>query len=125
MQSEQRQRAFTAFQEFLNTPLEERLQQPQHPSPETVKIALFQNVAATVPAYQTFLAQHNINPASIQTFEDFQKLPLITKDNYLRPHPLAELCRGGKLEPAISLPFPLVPPENQHFGRVSSAMSCK
>lgn len=97
MQSEQRQRALTAFQEFLNTALEERLQQ-QQPSLETVAIALFQNVAATVPAYQTFLTQHNINPASIQTFEDFQKLPLITKDNYLRTHPLAELCRGGKLE---------------------------
>ncbi|MGB7712415.1 MAG: phenylacetate--CoA ligase family protein [Microcoleus sp.] len=97
MQEEQRQRAFTAFQEFLNTALEERLQQQQEPSPETVAIALFQNVAATVPAYQTFLSEHNINPAGIQTFEDFQKLPLITKDNYLRCYRLAELCRGGKL----------------------------
>jgi phenylacetate-CoA ligase len=73
MQPEQRQRAFTAFQEFLNTALEERLQQPQHPSSETVEIALFQNVAATVPAYQNFLAEHNINPASIQTFRHLPK----------------------------------------------------
>lgn len=97
MQSEQRQRAFTAFEEFLNTSLQERWQQSQHPSAETLAIALFQNVAATVPAYQSFLAENNINPASIQTWEEFQKLPLITKDNYLRRYPLAELCRGGKL----------------------------
>src|SRR4028118_199261 len=98
MQPEQRQRAIGAFEEFLRAPLEERLQQQQSRVAESGAIALFQKVAATVPAYQTFLAGLNINPASIQTFEDFQKLPLITKENYLRCHPLPQLCRQGKLE---------------------------
>ncbi|WP_265238412.1 phenylacetate--CoA ligase family protein, partial [Lyngbya sp. CCAP 1446/10] len=98
MQLEPRQRAIGAFEEFLNVPLEERLQQQQSREPESGAIVLFQNVATTVPAYQNFLAALNINPASIQTFEDFQKLPLITKENYLRCHPLPQLCREGKLE---------------------------
>lgn len=98
MQPEQGQRAIGAFEEFLRAPLEERLQQQQSRVAESGAIALFQKVAATVPAYQTFLAGLNINPASIQTFEDFQKLPLITKENYLRCHPLPQLCYQGKLE---------------------------
>ncbi|MGB7895762.1 MAG: phenylacetate--CoA ligase family protein, partial [Microcoleus sp.] len=106
MQPEQRQRAIGAFEEFLMAPLEERLQHQQNRVAESRAIpygiaalhALFQKVAATVPAYQTFLAAFNINPASIQTFEDFQKLPLITKENYLRCHPLPQLCYQGKLE---------------------------
>src|SRR4028118_1139330 len=97
MQPEQRQRAIGAFEEFLRAPLEERLQQQSRVA-ESGAIALFQKVAAIVPAYQTFLAALNINPASIQTFEDFQKLPLITKENYLRCHPLPQLCYQGKLE---------------------------
>jgi phenylacetate-CoA ligase len=106
MQPEPRQRAIGAFEEFLNVPLEERLQQQQSGDPASVAIpcgidalhALFHNVATTVPAYQNFLAALNINPESIKTFEDFQKLPLITKDNYLRCYPLPQLCREGKLE---------------------------
>ncbi|MCU0543115.1 MAG: phenylacetate--CoA ligase family protein [Oscillatoriaceae cyanobacterium Prado104] len=98
MQSEQRQRAIRSFEEFLRTPLEERLQQQQSRDSESKMLSLFQNVAATVPAYRVFLAASNINPAAIQTFADFQKLPLITKENYLRCYPLPQLCRQGKLE---------------------------
>ncbi|MGL5063187.1 MAG: phenylacetate--CoA ligase family protein [Microcoleus sp.] len=106
MQSEPRQRAIRAFEEFLNTPLEDRLQQSQSRDAASGAIpcgiaslhALFQSVAATVPAYRDFLAAFNINPAAIKTFEDFQKLPLITKENYLRRYPLPQLCRHGKLE---------------------------
>ncbi|WP_293252561.1 MULTISPECIES: phenylacetate--CoA ligase family protein [unclassified Microcoleus] len=97
MQPEPRQRAIGAFEQFLSAPLEERLQQ-QSRDAESEAIALFHNVAATVPAYQKFLAALNINPESIQTLEDFQKLPLITKENYLRFYPLPQLCRQGKLE---------------------------
>ena len=43
------------------------------------------------------MTEHNINPTSIQTYEDFQQLPLITKENYLLRHPLAELCHNGQL----------------------------
>lgn len=98
MQEEQRQRVVTAFQDFLNSPLDERLERHQHTSIESYALAFFHSVAATVPAYQTFLKEQDINPAAIQTIEDFQQLPLITKQNYLLRHPLADLCRNGKLE---------------------------
>lgn len=98
MQEEQRQRATAAFEDFLNTPLQARLQRHQQVSPEVIVLSLFHSVASTVPAYQNFLREHSITPASIQSFSDFQKLPLTTKSNYLRLHSLASLCRYGKLE---------------------------
>jgi len=98
MQEEQQHRALKAFQEFLTTPLDTWLERHQHNSPESAALALFHNVAASVPAYKTFLTEHGINPASIQTFEDFQKLPLINKENYLQHHSLTDLCRNGQLE---------------------------
>jgi phenylacetate-CoA ligase len=55
-------------------------------------------VAATVPAYGSFLAEHGVDPASVRTADDFVRLPLTTKEGYLRRHPLAELCRDGTLE---------------------------
>lgn len=98
MREEQRHKTLAAFQEFLNTPLLARLERHQYTSTQSAALALFQNVAVTVPAYRAFLAEQGINPASIQTFKDFQKLPLITKENYLLRHPLTDLCRNGQLE---------------------------
>ncbi|MBE9192436.1 phenylacetate--CoA ligase family protein [Gloeocapsopsis crepidinum LEGE 06123] len=92
------QQALQAFQEFLTTPLETRLKRHQNTSPEAIATALFQEVAANVPAYKAFLSTHKINPASIQTLADYQTLPLQTKENYLRQHSLADLCRNGQLE---------------------------
>lgn len=92
------QTTLTAFQEFLTTPLKVRLELHQRTSPEATALALFHRVAATVPAYQAFLQEHSIEPKSIQTFADFQTLPLITKENYLQRYPLADLCRNGQLE---------------------------
>ncbi len=94
----QQQRAIKAFQEFITTPLETLLQRHINNKSESAALALFHEIAANVPAYKTFLAQQNINPASIETFEDFQKLPLITKENYISRHPLADLCRNGQLQ---------------------------
>jgi len=91
----QQQRAIKAFQEFITTPLETLLQRHINTKSESATLELFHEIAANVPAYKTFLAQQNINPASIQTFEDFQKLPPITKENYISRHPLADLCRHG------------------------------
>jgi phenylacetate-CoA ligase len=58
---------------------------------------LFHDVAAHVPAYRAFLAEQGISYSSIQTFDDFAKLPLITKDNYHARHPLPDLCHKGQL----------------------------
>ncbi len=98
MQEKQRDRALKAFQEFLNTPLETQLARHKHTSGASTALALFHDVATSVPAYKAFLTQHGINPTSIQTFKDFQQLPLLTKENYLRRHSLSELCLNGQLE---------------------------
>ncbi|MDJ0798311.1 MAG: phenylacetate--CoA ligase family protein [Calothrix sp. MO_167.B12] len=94
----QQQRVIQAFTNFLTTPLDTRLQQHLHTKATDNAVALFHHVAATVPAYQAFLEEHHINAESISSFEDFQKLPPITKQNYLQQHPLASLCRYGQLE---------------------------
>lgn len=94
----QSQRAIAAFQDFLNTPLDTLLQRSSQHRSEAAALELFRAVAATVPAYQTLLSQHNIDPSAIRTWQDFQTLPLLTKENYLRQHPLADLCRHGQLE---------------------------
>jgi len=87
----------SALQTFLTTPLTDLIN-PTIADAETEVVHLFHRVAAYVPAYQQFLQEHNINPANIQTFTDFQQLPLTTKASYLKQHPLPQLCRDGKLE---------------------------
>ncbi|HEX6291586.1 MAG TPA: hypothetical protein VFZ66_20550 [Herpetosiphonaceae bacterium] len=98
MQSEQSQLAITALQTFLSTPLETLLQHHTTISPEAAALDLFQRVAATVPAYRAFLAEREIDPASIRSLADFQRLPLTTKANYVSRYPLADLCRDGRLD---------------------------
>lgn len=98
MQEEQRERAITAFQEFLTTPMETLLEGNIKTNAASAALVLFHSVASSVPAYQAFLTENNIDAANIQTYADFQKLPLITKENYLKLYPLAQLCRYGQLE---------------------------
>ena len=83
---------------FLTTGLDEALTRPAPTEPEQRALALFKSVVATVPAYRAFLADHDVDPAAVRTVADFRTLPLLTKDNYLRRYPLAQLCRGGRLE---------------------------
>ncbi|MFC0106693.1 phenylacetate--CoA ligase family protein [Kibdelosporangium aridum] len=66
-------------------------------------LALFHDVVATVPAYPKFLAGHGVDPDSVQSFADFQRLPLTSKANYQSRYPLAELCRGGRIGDMISV----------------------
>ncbi len=93
---EQRQRTITALQTFLDMSLDAILERDTNP--QAVALALFQTVAASVPAYQSFLSEQGIDPAAVRSFADFQALPLTTKENYLRRHALADLCRDGRLE---------------------------
>ena len=95
---QQRQRSLKAFTDFLHTPLETLLQRHLNTDTSAAARALFHQVAATVPAYKAFLAEQAINPTEYQNEEDFQRLPLLTKENYLLRHPLANLCRHGQLE---------------------------
>src|SRR5215467_1015546 len=71
------------------------------PSPEDPReraVWLFHQVAASVPAYRAFLRDKGIDPGAVRTFADFQRLPLLTKENYHRRYPLPELCRDGRLD---------------------------
>jgi phenylacetate-CoA ligase len=90
-------RSQTVFRAFFETSIDTLLDRSSPTDAETAILNLFREVVATVPAYQTFLTANNIDPATIQTFSDFQNLPLVTKENYLRCHPLPNLCRHGQL----------------------------
>jgi phenylacetate-CoA ligase len=97
MSKDQQNRSQIAFKTFLETPIETLLARVDKTHAETAILDLFRDVATTIPAYESFLTENEIDPTSIQTFFDFQNLPLITKDNYLRRHSLPNLCRHGQL----------------------------
>jgi phenylacetate-CoA ligase len=85
-----------ALTRFLGTPLDALLE--ARVDPHANALALFRDVAANVPAYASFLREHDSDPAAVRTLADFARLPLATKENYLRRHPLPMLCRGGRLD---------------------------
>src|SRR5262245_8333447 len=89
-------RAEHGLHAFIHTPLDELLV-PLTAAPD-VALALFRDVAATVPAYASFLRDRGCDPAAVRTIADFTRVPLVTKDNYLRRFPLPQLCRGGRLQ---------------------------
>jgi phenylacetate-CoA ligase len=91
-------RAETALHAFIHTPLDKLLEPQAGPLAADIALELFRDVAAHVPAYAAFLKEHEIVPASIRGAQDFARLPLVTKANYLQKHPLPALCRGGRLE---------------------------
>jgi phenylacetate-CoA ligase len=95
---QQSARAGEALRQFLATPLDRLLERAERQDPAETALALFRDVAATVPAYRAFLAEQGVDPAAVRTAQDFAALPLVTKQNYLARHPLAQLCRGGRLE---------------------------
>ena len=83
---------------FIETPLEHKLQGRTDHGARDAALQLFHSVADTVPAYRLFLAEHGIDAASVQDFASFERLPAITKENYLLKQPLPSLCRNGRLE---------------------------
>ncbi|MEV4168260.1 phenylacetate--CoA ligase family protein [Nonomuraea sp. NPDC049709] len=66
-------------------------------------VELFHQVAATVPAYGRFLAEHGVEPSKIVTLADFASLPMTTKENYTSRHPLPDLCRDGVIGDMIAV----------------------
>lgn len=93
----QKGRVISKFADFLATPLETLLQKHLHTPPTSAVLALFHEVAANVPGYKAFLAEREINPQTIQSWEDFEKLPSITKENYISRYNLPDLCHNGEL----------------------------
>jgi len=91
-------RAIDALRHFLETPLDRLIEPPGHADGATRTLALFREMVARVPAYRRFLAERDVDPAAIDSESDLAKLPLTDKANYLLRHPLAELCRDGRIE---------------------------
>lgn len=61
-------------------------------------IELFHLMSKRVPAYKDFLVKNKINPDKIKSISDFQEIPPIDKDNYLRYYPLELLCWDGEFK---------------------------
>ncbi len=92
MDSDRPRRVLTELESFLAA----RAAPPQDPRERVIE--LFHQVAASVPGYRGFLHDHGVDPRSVRIFEDFQRLPLLTKDNYHRRYPLPDRCRNGRLD---------------------------
>jgi phenylacetate-CoA ligase len=90
-------RTLSALTSFATTPISALLDARAGADAFPSILALFREVAAEVPAYRDFLAEHGVDPATVRTREDFAALPLVTKDGYLRRYPLAARCRRGDL----------------------------
>jgi phenylacetate-CoA ligase len=98
MRREKRRRLSEALEAFFTTPLDDALERHFHRDPRDEVVRLFHEVTTRVPAYRTFLADHDVDPLTIRGFADFERLPIVTKQNYLQRHPLPDLCRDGRLD---------------------------
>ncbi len=58
-------------------------------------LSLFRAMSHRVPAYRDFLAANNFDPSTVKSIKDFNKIPPIDKDNYLRKYPKDKLCWDG------------------------------
>jgi phenylacetate-CoA ligase len=56
----------------------------------------FHAMAEQVPAYKDFLKSRAFAPSQVRSTDDFQRIPPIDKDNYLRKYPKEMLCWGGE-----------------------------
>lgn len=91
-------RLLAALEHFLRTPLDAALARHREVDPAEQALALFHDVAASVPAYRSLLAEHGLDPALVRSPADFAALPALTKQSYVLRHPLAALCRTGQLD---------------------------
>lgn len=63
---------------------------------EIKALDVFHQASQRVPAYKMFLSEMGVNPEAVKTIEDFKKLPIISKENYLRKYSAADLMWDGK-----------------------------
>ncbi len=67
-----------------------------------MSLELFKKTLATVEAYRHFLEDQGFDPKNVVSMADFVRLPLVTKDNYLRKYQLSQIVPNGKIPPVIS-----------------------
>src|SRR5262249_6464159 len=94
--------ASQALEAFVTTPLDQLLAGGDG---QAEALTVFHRAAAHVPAYGAFLREHGVDAARVSSAADFARLPLTTKDNYYRRHPLPQLCRDGTLSGCDMLAF--------------------
>jgi phenylacetate-CoA ligase len=85
-----------AFRDFSTTSLDAALSFEGDGSAEAV--ALFRASAESVPAYRDWLGSQGFDPESVRAPADFQRVPVMTKQNYVQRYPLAARCRGGRID---------------------------
>jgi phenylacetate-CoA ligase len=67
---------------------------------EKKALRLFHEMAERVPAYKDFLKKNKVKHETITTIEDFQKVPITDKKNYIEKYPLTERMWGGDVSSA-------------------------
>jgi phenylacetate-CoA ligase len=73
-------------------------------SAELLALDAFGNAATRVPAYRALLREEKIRAEEIQSFQDFQRLPVLEKRNTFQRFRIEELCLDGSLgRPGIVL----------------------
>jgi phenylacetate-CoA ligase len=97
MSSDCTARALGALSAFVAAPLPRLLEEHARADPFPGVLALFREVASEVPAYGELLRARGVDPAAVRTREDFERLPVLTKESYVARYPLAARCRGGDL----------------------------
>jgi phenylacetate-CoA ligase len=85
-----------ALRHFLDSGLDGLIQPNVENTAGTV-LSLFRRAATEIPAYRHLLAIHGIEPDTIRTLDDFNRLPLMTKPGYMQAYPLPQRCPGGTL----------------------------
>jgi phenylacetate-CoA ligase len=63
-------------------------------------LAVFRAAARRVPAYREFLRRHGVDPERVRTYEEFRRVPVTDKVNYVGAHPLEDLVWDGDLSQA-------------------------
>lgn len=86
-----------ALAQFLDTDLSALLRPGEQGDGFPEALALLRRAADRVPAYGAMLRDAGIGPDDIHDAADFARLPLLTKDNYVRRFPLGDLVEGGDL----------------------------
>ena len=86
--------ALAALERFYGTPLEHELGRHLTESPEARVLELFRDMVTHVPAYRLLLNDSDRDPGAVT---EIGAVPVATKENYHRRHPLPALCRGGEL----------------------------
>lgn len=59
---------------------------------------LFHAMADRVPAYRDFLQKNAAQVETVKTIQDFKRVPITNKENYLLTYPLEALCWDGEFK---------------------------